>query len=74
MKIFLRILVFFFLVAQIHYAQENFREQTNGPEGGNILSITITGTNGGVLRSTDNGNNWTSVGLKLLLVPQQNIL
>ena len=62
--------VFFFLVAQIHYAQENFWEHTNGPGGGDIYSLFVAyngnifvGTASGVFRSTDNGDSWSGTGL-----------
>ncbi len=41
--------------------------QTNGPYGGNIRSIAVSGTNifagtdGGIFLSTNNGNSWTEV-------------
>ena len=45
-------------------------EQTNGPFGGTILFLAISGNNifagtygGGVYLSTDNGSNWTQTGL-----------
>ncbi len=70
MKIFLRILVFFFLAAQIHYAQENFWEHTNGPGGGDIYSLFVAyngtifiSTINGVFHSTDNGDSWSGTGV-----------
>ncbi len=52
------------------YAQ-NFWEKTAGPDTTTILSLAINssgdifaGTNmDGVFRSTDNGNNWTNLGI-----------
>lgn len=50
-------------------AQSNW-EQTNGPEGGNVVEIApspddniYVGTLGGIYRSTDNGDNWQRLEL-----------
>ena len=61
--------------------------QTNGPFGGTINSLVVSGTNifagtfgGGVFLSTDNGSNWTAVNngltntdVRSLLVSGTNI-
>ena len=61
------------------FAQTHFWQQTNGPYGGNIKSLAINarghifaGTDdGGVFRSTNNGDNWTAVNTGL---PNTNVL
>jgi hypothetical protein len=55
-------------------AARNFWQQTNGPSGGNIRSLAINNSNGyiftgtlggGVFRSMDNGDSWTTVNTSL---------
>jgi len=55
-------------------AAQNFWQQTNGPYGGDILSLAINDSNGyifaaayggGVFRFTDNGGSWTAVNTGL---------
>ena len=70
MKTMLRILVVIFLPLSninITHAQTNFWEEVNtGLYGGSVISLAINdsghifaGTyDGGIFRSTDNGNNW----------------
>ena len=51
------------------FAFEDFWQQTNGPFGGDIQALIINSSDhifagtweGGVVRSTDNGVNWTAV-------------
>lgn len=51
-------------------AQTDFWEQTNGPEGGDVLAIAadsggrlFAGTHGGLFRSSDEGQTWEKIGL-----------
>lgn len=62
-------ILFVLLIPQIPHSQD-FWQPTNGPYGGSISTIVIdanddlyTGTNHGVYRSTDDGENWELVGL-----------
>ena len=57
-------LLFLFAFSFAAFPQQNFWEQTNGPNGGQVNSLTIdkngyifAGTINGVYRSSDNGNN-----------------
>jgi len=52
------------------FAQTNFWQRTNGPEGGNVFAVAVNeaghifiGTNGGLFRSTNNGETWTLTSL-----------
>ena len=65
--------LFLLFAANNSFSQGDFWEQTNGPLGGDILSLTINGDGhifagnrgGGVFRSTDNGDNWTVINTGL---------
>src|SRR3989337_1316958 len=64
-KKLLQIFFFFFLLTQICFAQWY---QTNGPYGGFINCLTVSGTNlfagtrsGGVFLSTNSGSSWVEV-------------
>jgi len=59
------IITLLLVISSISFSQD-FWEPTNGPFGGSINSIAISsnghifaGTDDGVFRSTDNGENWT---------------
>jgi ligand-binding sensor domain-containing protein len=61
------------LSANTEAVAQNFWQQTNGPYGGHVWSLAINSTGhifagtigGGVFRSTDNGDSWTSANLVL---------
>ena len=66
-KLVLIFILFFILPLQI-YSQQNFWEPTNGPQGGfvhafafNSSSSIFAGTEAGVYRSTNDGDNWTEI-------------
>ena len=61
-----------FLLLQVNIFGQNFWQQTNGPYRGYILTLAVNsqgdifaGTNYGLFRSTDKGENWVETGLKL---------
>jgi photosystem II stability/assembly factor-like uncharacterized protein len=64
------LLTVLFLIVNPHnsWSQQTFWQQTNGPEGGLVFSILHMGNgdilcgtqNGGVYRSTDNGESWAA--------------
>ncbi|RIK75880.1 hypothetical protein DCC62_12435 [candidate division KSB1 bacterium] len=64
----MKTLLMFLLVSHSLYAQD-FWEQTNGPTGGTVNALAINSNgdifagiqDGGVYRSTDNGDNWTQI-------------
>lgn len=65
------LVIFFFLIkVNILFAQNQFWENMEGPYGGVIYSVivlendTYCAGNGGVYKSTDNGEKWISLGLK----------
>jgi photosystem II stability/assembly factor-like uncharacterized protein len=72
MKKVLSLIVIFVLGALNAQAQW---EQSNGPYGGYVLSLVqsgkylYAGTRFGAYRSSDNGDNWQSIGLDNLYVP-----
>ena len=71
MKFFPRIFLFFTFLTQTGSAQW---VQTNGPLGGEAKCFTVVdttlfvGTEVGVFRSTDNGQNWVSIGPSYVIV------
>jgi hypothetical protein len=65
-----RSIVVLFLLSLMHGGVAHAQwVQTNGPYGGRIISLAVSGTNlfagaeGGVFLSTNNGANWTATGL-----------
>ncbi|MCS6804548.1 MAG: hypothetical protein RMM98_13850 [Acidobacteriota bacterium] len=71
-KIFVVTMVTVLVAATLHI--EGFSqgvitwEPTNGPWGGHVRALTVNaggdifaGTNGGVFRSTDDGDSWTAI-------------
>ncbi len=72
-KLFNKYVILLLLIAQFTLIYESSSAQwvyTNGIYGGNVNSLTVSGTNlfastvsGGVFKSTDNGANWVQSGL-----------
>ena len=67
-----RWLVIFLMVGWLNISHAQLQwQQTQGPTGGNINSLAVSGSNlfaganGGVFRSTNNGGSWTAVNTGL---------
>ncbi len=67
-KIFSNLALCFLLSAKWAFAQTDFWQQINGPDGGTVNMIAVNKSNGyvfavvegaGMMRSTDNGASWT---------------
>lgn len=62
------LIIFVLQISSISFSQ-NFWEQTNGPTGGSVMTISANSNNilfagsrgGGVLRSTDDGDSWEQI-------------
>ncbi len=70
LRAYLRSIVAAFFLLTLVYPSRAQWAHTNGPYGGNIRALVISGSTlyasayrGGVFRSTDNGATWASVGL-----------
>ena len=68
MKKLYNLLTIYFLLQLNVIAQQNFWEPTNGPHGGFVHAFAFSssgsifaGTETGVYRSTDDGNNWAEI-------------
>jgi photosystem II stability/assembly factor-like uncharacterized protein len=66
-------LILFILIFPLDLKAQNFWQQTNGPEGGNIQHISISPDGSvfvwkefkGMYRSSDNGESWVKLGLNV---------
>ena len=63
-----KIILFLIVFSCVCYSQDNFWEQTSAPSNANVSAFAINssgnvfaGTSGGILKSTDNGDNWLEI-------------